>query len=61
MFEDNTACIEWANHAMAGRERAKHIDTQKYFANDAVQNGYMRLYKVPAEFQLAVQAQSESV
>ena len=26
VFEDNTACIEWANRVMGGRERAKHID-----------------------------------
>ena len=24
VFEDNTACIEWGNHVIGGRERAKH-------------------------------------
>jgi hypothetical protein len=26
VYEDNTACIEWGNHVIGGRERAKHID-----------------------------------
>ena len=26
VFWDNTACIEWSNHVLGGRERAKHID-----------------------------------
>ncbi len=39
---------------MGGRERAKHIDIRKHFAraHEAVQNGYMRLYKIPTEYQL---------
>ncbi len=53
MFEDNTACIKWANHVIWGRERAKHIDIRKHFAHEAVQNGHMRLYKIATEFQLA--------
>ncbi len=53
MFEDNTACIVWANHVIGGRERAKHIDIRKHFAHEVVQNGHMRLYKIATEFQLA--------
>ena len=53
VYEDNTACIEWSNHVMGGRERAKHIDIRKHFAHEAVQNGHMRLYKIPTEYQLA--------
>jgi hypothetical protein len=53
VFEDNTACIEWSNHIMGGRERAKHIDIRKHFAHEAVQNGHIRLIKIPTEFQLA--------
>ena len=53
VFEDNTACIEWSNHVMGGRERAKHIDIRKHFAHEAVQNGHMRLFKIPTEYQLA--------
>ena len=26
VYEDNTACIEWGNHVVGGRERAKHIN-----------------------------------
>lgn len=53
VFEDNTTCIEWSNHVMGGRERAEHIDIRKHFAHEAVQNGHMRLYKIPTEYQLA--------
>jgi hypothetical protein len=31
VFEDNTACIEWENNIIGGRERAKHIDIRKHF------------------------------
>ena len=34
-------------------EQAKHIDIRKHFAHEAVQNGHMRLYQIPTEFQLA--------
>ncbi len=53
VFEDKTACIEWANRVIGGRERAKHIDIRKHFAHEAVQNGHMRLYRIPTEYQLA--------
>ena len=53
VYEDNAACIEWANHVMGGRERAKHIDIRKHFAHEAVQNGHMRLHKIATEDQLA--------
>ena len=53
VFEDNTACNEWANNVMGGREREKHIDIRKHFAHEAVQNGHTRLYKIPTEYQLA--------
>jgi hypothetical protein len=33
VFEDNPACIEWSNHVLNGRERAKHIDIRKRFAH----------------------------
>ncbi len=36
MFEDNTACIKWANHVIGGRESAKHIDIRKHFSHEAV-------------------------
>ncbi len=53
VFEDYTACIDWANHLIGGCERAKHIDIHKHFAHEVVQNGHMRVYKIAKEFQLA--------
>ena len=53
VFEDNTACIEWSNHVLGGRERAKHIDIRKHFAHEAVQNGHIWLYQISTEYQLA--------
>jgi hypothetical protein len=47
VYEDNSACIEWGNNVIGGRERAKHIDTRKHFAQEVIQNGDMRLIKVP--------------
>ena len=53
MYEDNTACIEWGNNVIGGRERAKHIDIRKHFAHEVIQNGQMRLVKVPTASQMA--------
>ncbi len=35
VYEDNTACIEWGNNVIGGRERAKHIDIRKHFVHEA--------------------------
>ncbi len=53
--ENNTACIEWGNrdNVIGGRERAMHIEIRKQFAHDVIQNGEMRLVKVPTSSQLA--------
>ncbi len=54
VYEDKTACIEWGNIAIGGRERAKHIDIRKRFAaHEVVQNGETRLVRVPTSSQLA--------
>ena len=53
IYEDNTACIEWGNNVIGGRERAKHIDIRKHFAHEMIQNGEMRLIKVATKDQLA--------
>jgi len=53
VYEDNTACIEWGNHIIGGRERAKHIDIRKHFAHEAIQNRHMRLIRVSTDEQLA--------
>ena len=53
VYEDNTACIEWGNHIIGGRERAKHIDIRKHFAHEVIQNCHTRLIRVPTDEQLA--------
>ena len=53
IYENNSACIEWGNNVIGGRERAKHIDIRKHFAHEVIQNGAMRLVKVPTSAQLA--------
>ena len=53
VFEDNTACIEWGNNVICGRERAKHIDIRKHFAHEVIQNGKMLLIRVLTASQLA--------
>ena len=51
--EDNAACIEWGNHVIGGRGRAKHIDIRKHFAHETIQNRQMRLIKAETSSQLA--------
>ena len=46
VYEDNAACIQWGNHVIGGRERAKHIDIRKHFAHETIQNSKMCLVKV---------------
>jgi hypothetical protein len=53
VYEDNTACIEWGNNVIGGRERAKHIDIRKHFAHEVIQNGHMTLVRVPTTSQMA--------
>jgi hypothetical protein len=53
VYEDNSACIEWGNNVIGGRERAKHIDIRKHFAHGVIQNGEMLFIKVPTSAQLA--------
>ncbi len=37
----------------SGRERAKHIDIRKHYANEVIQNVHMLLIRVPTVFHLA--------
>ena len=53
IYEDNTACIEWGNNVLGGRERAKHINIKKHFAHEVIQNGQMQLVKVRRASQMA--------
>ncbi len=52
IYEDNTACIEWGNNIIGGRERAKHIDIRKHFAHEVIQNCAKLLFKVPTAQQM---------
>ena len=45
-YEDNTvtACIEWNNNVVGGREQVKHIDIRKHFAHESAQVWHLRVY-----------------
>ena len=58
VYEDNTACIEWDNNVIGGRERAKHIDIRKHFAHEVIQNGQMRLVTARLRFRLRLRWQT---
>ncbi len=53
IYEDNTACIDWGNNVIGGRDLASNIYTRKHFSHEVIQNGAMRLIKVPTAQQLA--------
>ncbi len=53
VYEDNNACIEWSKNIIGGRECAKHIDSRKHFAHEAIQDGHLRLLRVSTTQQLA--------
>jgi hypothetical protein len=53
VYKDNTAGIEWGNHLIGGRERAKRIDMRRHFAHDVIQNQEMRVIKIDTRAQLA--------
>jgi hypothetical protein len=53
VYEDTTACIEWGNHVIGGRERAKHMDLREHVAHETIQNRMMRLIKIDTSKQLA--------
>ena len=53
VYENNAACIESGNHVIGGRERARHIDIRKNFADEMIQNRQMRLIKAETSSQIA--------
>ncbi len=53
VYEDNTACIEWGNHIIGRRQRAKHIDISKHFAHEEIPNWHLLLIKVGTNDQMA--------
>ena len=49
VYQDNAACIEWGNHVIGGRERAKYIDIRKHFEHETIQNQKMRLINLKVD------------
>ncbi len=52
MYKDNTACIEWGNSVIGGRERAKRTDILKHFTRGVIQNGRTKRIRVATANQL---------
>ena len=53
VYEHNTACSEWTNNVIGGRECAKHIDIRKHFAHETAQLGHLRFKRESTTDQLA--------
>ena len=46
IFEDNRTCIAWAEGAVAGSDKAKHIDLREHFVHEAVEKKILTLVSV---------------
>ena len=46
VFEDNATCIKWADGAVGGSDRAKHIDLREHFVHQAQALNVLRLQPV---------------
>ena len=46
VYEDNLTCIKWANGAVGGTDRAKHIDLREHFIHDALQKKIIHLQPI---------------
>ena len=53
VFEDNTTCIKWAEGAVGGTDRAKHIDLREHFVHEAQQNCTLELQPIKSEDNVA--------
>ncbi len=53
VYEDNTACIEWGNNIIGGRETARYIDIRKHLAHEAIKDRHTILTKIATTSQLA--------
>ena len=53
IFEDNTTCIKWAEGAVGGTDRAKHIDLRKHFVHQAQQSNILLLKGIKGEDDVA--------
>jgi len=44
--EDNTTCIKWAEGAVGGTDKAKHIDLREHFVHEIQQNKILPLESI---------------
>ena len=51
--EDNRTCVAWAEGAVGGSDRAKHIDLRVHFVHEAVQANVLSLQVVRSADNLA--------
>ena len=53
IYEDNTTCIKWAEGAVGGTDRAKHIDLREHFVHEAQQSKLIQLKGIKGEDNVA--------
>ena len=53
IYEDNTTCIKWAEGAVGGTDRAKHIDLRENFVHEAQQSKLIQLKSIKGEDNVA--------
>ena len=53
IYEDNTTCIKWANGAVGGSDRAKHIDLREHFIHEAMENHIVQLKAIEGQNNVA--------
>ena len=49
IYKENESCIAWAEGAVVGAERAKHIELRKYFVHDAVAGKVLKLVPISSK------------
>jgi hypothetical protein len=46
IYEDNATCLKWANGAVGGTDRAKHIDLRQHFIHEALEKKIVHLQNI---------------
>ncbi len=46
VYEDNLTCIRWANGAVGGTDRAKHIDLREHFIHSTLEKKIIHLQPI---------------
>jgi hypothetical protein len=49
IYEDNRTCIAWAEGAIAGSDKAKHIDLRQHFIHEAVEKKILTLVTISSQ------------